>query len=384
MNIFRIIIVSTILGLSGCASLLGNGTDNGQTPVQLSAIPQKVKLNSLWKVSTGQKYNNTMGNFIPAQSGNMIFTVGSKGIVSALDTKTSKVIWRIDLDKSLVMTAGAANGVVVLGSENGDLYALNQSNGKTIWHQTLSSKLTSAPVIAGNSVVVKQLGGILTAFDLSKGTALWTVNHGAPVMVLSGGSTPRVVNDKVYVGFADGQLAVYSLNKGALLWTNQTTTPTGASDVEQMVDITSSPEIVNGRVFSVSYQGNLTAQNMNTGQTLWQQPLSSNKNIRLSATAVYAVDTSGVIWCFDQKTGNVIFKQEGLKYRGVTSPILVNGNIVVGDKEGYVHVLDANSGNIIGRAQVSGDEILALSADTLSRNQFYIFNLGSEINKYTI
>jgi len=38
----------------------------------------------------------------------------------------------------------------------------------------------------------------------------------------------------------------------------------------------------------------------------------------------------------------------------VTGPVLNNGKLVVGDKEGYLHVLDPQTGAIVGRTRLSG------------------------------
>jgi outer membrane protein assembly factor BamB len=373
--------LSMILLLNSCSSITGVGTDNSPRAAALADFKSVVKPVRVWSVNSAQKINQNNGAFVPAYSAESIVTAGSKGVVTSINRQTGKINWHIDLNQPLVSAVGVGNGIVVVGSENADVFALNSVNGKAIWHVKLDSQLTAAPVVTNNAIIVKSLSGKLTSLSQSNGSVLWVVNHGGPLMVLSGGSTPKVVDNKIINGYADGTLAAYSLGQGKVLWENQLSQPTGATDVEQMIDITASPEVSGNRVYTVNFQGNITAQDINTGQIIWQQPLSSNKGLVSSESMIYAVDSQGIVWGLNKKNGQVVFKQEGLQFRGLTSPVILNHWIVVGDKEGYIHWLDPLNGKTVGRIRTDSYPIVAIYADKTSNN-LLVFNNHSDVYSY--
>jgi len=367
--------------MNGCASITGVGTDNSPAPNALTQFNPQVKPVKIWSVNTSQKINSNNSNYAPSVTNDAIYTAGNKGVVCSINRQTGKINWRVNLNQPLISAVGAGNGLVIVGSEKSDLVALNQLNGKTIWHIKLDSQLTSAPVLANNVIIAKLLGGTLIALKQSTGTPMWTVNHGGPLMVLSGGSTPIVSGNKIIIGFADGTMAAYSFSQGKLLWENQLSQPMGATDVEQMIDITATPTISGNRVYSVNFQGNISAQDINTGQIIWQQPLSSTKELAVSDTMVYAVDSQGIVCGLNKQNGQVIFKQNILKFRDLTSPVIINHWVVVGDKEGYLHWLDPMNGKIVGRIKTDNYPIVANYADKLS-DQILVFNNHSDIYSY--
>ncbi|HDZ78477.1 MAG TPA: hypothetical protein ENH39_04120 [Gammaproteobacteria bacterium] len=65
-----------------------------------------------------------------------------------------------------------------------------------------------------------------------------------------------------------------------------------------------------------------------------------------------------VIFAVDQKTGKTVWEQDKLTNRGLTPPAVMGSYILIGDKSGYLHVLEASTGEIVGRAKV-GSELLA-------------------------
>ena len=65
------------------------------------------------------------------------------------------------------------------------------------------------------------------------------------------------------------------------------------------------------------------------------------------------VDKKDIVKAFGASSGVLIWQQEGLKLRSVSSPVTIDKGIVIGDFEGYIHLLDARDGSFIGRTKVS-------------------------------
>ena len=75
---------------------------------------------------------------------------------------------------------------------------------------------------------------------------------------------------------------------------------------------------------------------------------------------VYVVDEAGAVHALDKHTGASVWKQDKLQYRRLTPPVVFDGKIVVGDFEGYLHVLSADNGAIVGRLATDGTQVVSL------------------------
>jgi outer membrane protein assembly factor BamB len=69
---------------------------------------------------------------------------------------------------------------------------------------------------------------------------------------------------------------------------------------------------------------------------------------------VYAVDATDVIQAVDQPTSDNVWRQEGLFLRRLTSPVAFSNYLLVGDEDGYVHVLAQSDGRFVGRRKIGG------------------------------
>lgn len=55
--------------------------------------------------------------------------------------------------------------------------------------------------------------------------------------------------------------------------------------------------------------------------------------------------------------GQPAWKNETLKYRQLSAPLLVGNNVIAGDAQGYVHVLDASNGELRNRVRIDDSAI---------------------------
>ena len=89
---------------------------------------------------------------------------------------------------------------------------------------------------------------------------------------------------------------------------------------------------------------------------------------------LYVTDAAGTVWALDVVTGAAIWDQSDLSYRGLTQPVWFRGNLIVGDYEGYLHVLSPADGRVIGRSRparyairatprIEGERLYVLATD---------------------
>ncbi|RBH33836.1 outer membrane protein assembly factor BamB, partial [Pseudomonas sp. MWU13-2860] len=88
------------------------------------------------------------------------------------------------------------------------------------------------------------------------------------------------------------------------------------------------------------------------GNLLWAREISSSRGLAVDGRNVYVTAEDGSVWAFDRGTGRNLWKTDDLKYRDVTGPALLGHFVLVGDGEGYAHLLSNESGSIVGRVKV--------------------------------
>ena len=72
------------------------------------------------------------------------------------------------VDSSPVVVGAKGKEVVVVGSEDGNLYMVNLADGKEIWKYEIGQAITSSPAVVNGMVVVGSEDGNVYAFGTKK------------------------------------------------------------------------------------------------------------------------------------------------------------------------------------------------------------------------
>lgn len=364
--------------LSGCAFINGLGSDNTPKPSPLVTFKPQFNVNTLWADSAGSGIGVNYLKLGPAANANAVFVADPKGKVTAFAAPNGQQLWRTNIHAHITSGPSIGEGLVVVATADAQVFALNQTTGAIVWHVAVPNQVLAAPQIGQGKVIINTISGKLCALASNNGQQLWVYDHGAPVMILRGSSVPQIVGDKVIAGFADGKLAAFSLDQGTLLWQQTIAVPQGASQVQQMVDIVADPVVANGVIYVATYQGNIAALTLQSGQILWQQHISSYTGLVLGQQQVFITDAQGVVWAFARSNGVVNWRQTQLMNRVLSPPALMNNAIVVADGEGYVHWLSPQDGHFLARVlAVKKQSIFA--APQVVGNVVYVAAKNSDI-----
>ena len=95
------------------------------------------------------------------------------------------------------------------------------------------------------------------------------------------------------------------------------------------------------------------------GQIVWSSSLSVGSGIALDDSGLVVVDEDDNIIKLNQETGRQLWIDDTMTARRFSPPAFTpDGDIVIGDMEGYVHVLDADDGTALGRARPANEPIV--------------------------
>jgi outer membrane protein assembly factor BamB len=353
---FFTLLLGSVL-LTGC-SLFGATEDDPQ-PAVLFQFDEQVALKSVWSAKVGSANRAYWGSLQAANSSDSLFFSDHSGVVVSLDLQTGKRLWAVDLDTSISGGVGYGSGLVLLGTIEGQVYALNAENGSTLWSATVSSEVLSSPAANGEIVAVHSIDNKLHVLDAKTGKELWHHDAGAPILSVRGTGGAVILDSMLIATFDSGKLIAFNPQNGALLWETRLALPKGRTELERMIDIDSRPLLVGDIVYSVSYQGRMGALTRGTGRNLWFQDSSSHHSPAYSDGKLYVTESDDTVRAVQAGSGQVIWSNDQLVLRELTGPIKFADHIAVADAQGYVHLLDADNGNFVGRTKVDSSGISA-------------------------
>ena len=117
------------------------------------------------------------------------------------------------------------------------------------------------------------------------------------------------------------------------------------------------PVIVGEELFIADSPNAVVAYKISSGNLLWKQRRSTARRLAVDGSQVYGIDTNSRVYALGRSDGSIRWEQNALLYRNASNIALVGGYLIVGDGEGYLHVLDSRSGALVGRARAGKDVV---------------------------
>lgn len=370
----RIVVAVLSLVIASCGVIdKMRGKDKEVEPLKPNPLPvftREVDLQRAWHFDAGS--GKSMG-IRPALGGSAVYVANADGGVAAIDLEKGRPQWKQHLDVQISGGVGTGEGLVMVGGLDGEVVALDARDGSQVWQASVSSEVMAPPEASAGTVVVRTIDGGVSGLSATSGEAEWNVRHEVPNLTLRGSGPPLAVQDVAVMGFADGRLGAIDMHNGALLWQQEVARPSGANEVERMTDVDATPVLDGKELYAAAYHGNVTAYRLDVNQLMWRKEISTYTDISIDATKLYVSDSNGRIHALDRQTGREAWVQEELLRRQPSGPAVIGQYVVVGDFEGYLHVMDKADGHIVGRGRfgnrislqplIRDNHILVLSED---------------------
>lgn len=376
----RLLVLLLPLLVAGCALFDDDDEELGPAPLTDIVVEQRFK--KVWGDSVGNGQGGIYNRLAPAIAGELIVAAAANGDVEAFNRLTGKSVWDIDLDRAVTGGVGVGGGRAYVATADGRLWALSLESGEVLWDSPLGGEMLAPPAADKDLVVATTFDGRLIGLDAATGERRWSYSSSTPVLMLRAASAPLMYEQAVVAGFANGKVVAVSRDNGQLFWESRVGTSKGASEIERLADIAGDLLIDDGTLYAVAYQGELNAVEVRSGRRLWARPASSYVGLAEGFSNIYVASAEGSVIAFDQNNQGVRWEQSALARRQLSGPAVIGNYVVVGDLEGYVHLLAQADGRIAARIKVDGDGVRAapLAADDL----LYIFGNGGKIVAYRL
>ena len=329
-----------------------SGGANQPKPAQLKPVVPVVAVQQIWTARLGTvSFPMTV-----SASGNSLIAAASDGVVAAIDARTGRDIWRLNLVTPLAAGVGSDGrmaAVVTLGNE---LVVI--VDGREIWREKLTAQAYTAPFVAGGRIFVLTADRAVHAFDGNSGRKLWTQQRPTEPLVLRQAGVLLAVGDTLVAGLA-GRIAGLNPANGSLRWEVPIASPRGINDVERLVDLVGPVSRLNEVVCVRAFQASVGCVNADRGVLQWTKPADGSVGLDGDGRLVFAVESDGKVVSWKRADGESGWSSDQLRYRGLTAPRVVGRSIAIGDASGFVHLLSREDGTLVNRLTTDGSAIVA-------------------------
>ena len=384
MNKIRFVpLVLFIIFLNGCSSFgwlkFWDSEEEEEGPAELYSINESVEIYTDWAEPFGNE--NNFGRLIPSVYDGKVYFISSEGYLASLNGESGKVEWSKTTNDSVSGGIDVNFKTITYGTLDGNLVALDYKDGKELWRSEASSEILTPPTTDGNMLIAQTGDGRIAGYDFESGERQWFHQTTLPRLTLRGTSRPYISQGFIFTGFANGKIAMIYPDSGAIRFEIPVTINEGKSELERIIDIDGKSLITNDLLIAASYQGNITAINLREGRPEWQEDISTIKDLTSNGNRVVAVDEKDIVKAFGIATGAILWEQNDLKLRKLTSPVAIRNYVAVGDLEGYVHLLDAKNGDLLGIKKISRKPILELTSE---RNFLLAVDESGKLSKLSL
>jgi eukaryotic-like serine/threonine-protein kinase len=309
--------------------------------------------------------------------------------------KLNGIKWKFHTGGRVISSPAVVDGVVYVGSTDGNFYAIDANSGAQKWKFETKAWEVSSPAVVSGVVYFLSYDGHLYALDAATAQVKWKFAtsgekhyEGTHLHYLQPAvetmpdpwdfylSSPSIWNGAVYFGSSDGNVYSLDAGSGALKWKFHT------GDV-----VHSSPAIADGVLYIGSWDTYLYALDAGSGAEKWrfktgEDPVAHNHIGIQSSPAVmdgmvYIGSRDSFAYAIEAATGKQVWKFS-------TSGSWVNNSMVVHDGKayfgtsipGFMHAVDAKTGKVVFDLPTGTPVFasMALAGDTL-----YLGNFGGKL-----
>ena len=224
---------------------------------------------------------------------------------------------------------------------------------KNSWKSNVKGEVLSKAAIDAKLVIVKTSSGELIALNKDTGLIEWSYRSKLPLLTVRGSSSPVIVDDKIYTSFDNGRLGVFDLNSGFPLWDGAISYVRGVSELENLIDADSPPLVEGGLIYTANYQGNLNIFDIAQKRSVWSYETSSFYSPLIIRGMLIIIEANSAIRSFAMQTMEESWLSEDYLNRDLSNAVSFKGDLAFGDFEGFLHIVDPLNGKTVAREKIS-------------------------------
>ena len=349
----------------------------GGNPANLVHHPAVAdSLTLAWKVKIGEgskKYKKLVAG--PVVWEGVVYTMDTKGQVSAFDADNGRSLWRTRLEseeeKSRIAYGGGVTywgGRIFATTGYGFIAALDARTGAEIWRTTIGVPLRGAPTAAGGRVFVNTQDNQLVVMTAATGEIEWEHFGIVENAEILGSASAAVQGDTVIAAFSSGELYALRVQNGQVSWQDTLSRTGRLTALATLNDIDGQPVIYRGRIYAGNHSGRLVAVDMRSGDRIWENNIGTLYTPWIAGDYMFVLNLDGEVIAVSIADGRARWitqlerfekhkKRKGLiRWAG---PVLAGDRLFVVSSHGYMLTLSPYTGEILSGIKLPGGTVIS-------------------------
>ncbi len=318
------------------------------------------KLNKLKMPELLQKYKLPSQVFLrPVKIKDYLIIPALNGMVYKFDLKKNKIIWEFKTKNRISTTPIYHKNILYFTSNDKFFYAVDFMSGELIWKKKVGTLVYSIPFIYNQKIYFGNTSGILYCLNLRDGSIIWTKKFN------KGFYSSLIVKDNIlYIGNSSGVFYAINIINKNILWKFKTHNR-----------IFSSKSVIkNNLLYFGSNDRFIYAVNYKSGSLKWRYKTDSEiltSPICIDGIIIIA-SSKGMIYALDYNDGLLKWRYKA-KGKIIIDPVLVNNEFIsFGDKKNNLYLLN-KYGLLFSKFKYN------FNIYTISKNSMFIFSRNKKV-----
>ena len=340
-----------------------NNFDNNNGRIDFNGNLQSVSKYKFSKIKNFHQYDPKISIY-----GNDIIFFDNKGSILRFNNDTD-LVWKrnnyIKSEKKQNPILFFANNkkTLIVADNISKYYALNINTGEILWSKNNVAPFNSEIKIYKDKFFVIDFENVLRAYSVSNGNEIWNVRTTNLLIRSQKSLSMVIIKDKIYFNNSSGDISSVDIQTGELLWQ----TPTQSSLVYGESFFLKTSDIIADKdtIYFSNNKNKFFSLDIRTGTLNWEQKVNSNLRPTLIDNYIFTVSLEGYLIIIEKNSGNIIritdsFKNFKIKKRKKIKPtgfIVGKDNVYLSTNHGRLLILDIETGKVLDILKIDNAKI---------------------------
>tara|TARA_B110000238_G_scaffold44622_1_gene48154 strand:- start:2148 stop:3476 length:1329 start_codon:yes stop_codon:yes gene_type:complete len=340
-----------------------NNFDNNNGRIDFNGNLQSVSKYKFSKIKNFHQYDPKISIY-----GNDIIFFDNKGSILRFNNDTD-LVWKrnnyIKSEKKQNPILFFANNkkTLIVADNISKYYALNINTGEILWSKNNVAPFNSEIKIYKDKFFVIDFENVLRAYSVSNGNEIWNVRTTNLLIRSQKSLSMVIIKDKIYFNNSSGDISSVDIQTGELLWQ----TPTQSSLVYGESFFLKTSDIIADKdtIYFSNNKNKFFSLDIRTGTLNWEQKVNSNLRPTLIDNYIFTVSLEGYLIIIEKNSGNIIritdsFKNFKIKKRNKIKPtgfIVGKDNVYLSTNHGRLLILDIETGKVLDILKIDNAKI---------------------------
>lgn len=351
------------------------------------------RLSRAWRTNVGRGSDLIARQIMsPVVLDGRIFTIDTRGLVTALDADSGNKLWERRLRLEGARKAIAMGGGLAVGNDRlyvttgfGFISSMDVRSGEEIWRYSNPIPFRGAPTLAGARLFAVTQDNQVVALNAGTGDLLWTQAGLPEESALLGAAAPAVDNETVVAALSSGELVALRVENGRQVWQDTLSRTRRLTPLASLGDIDGNPVIEDGRVYAVGHAGRMVAINLRSGERVWENDVSGVHTPIMAGQFIFMITADGDLVSVLRNDGRIRWVTRLQRFKKLdkregpihwTGPVLAGDRLIVVSSHGFMLSVSPYTGDFLGARKLP-DGVVA--SPVIADGTLYVLTEGADL-----